>query len=46
MQPLKSVSGVLVVGPPEVHAFQPEFACCDACRTRLCRHRIATLHLQ
>jgi hypothetical protein len=46
MQPLKSVSGVLVVGPADVHAFQPAFVCCDVCITRTCRHRLASLQLQ
>jgi hypothetical protein len=34
MQPLKSVSGVLVVGTREIHEFRPEFACCPACATK------------
>jgi hypothetical protein len=46
MQPLKSVSGVLVAAPLDAHAFQPEFVCCDECATRTCRHRIASLQLQ
>jgi hypothetical protein len=46
MHPLKSVSGVLVVGSPEAHAFRPEFACCDACSTRQCEQRLAMLQVQ
>lgn len=40
MDPLKSVSGVLVVGPPEIHIFRPAFAVCRPCRDRVCRDRM------
>jgi cobalamin-dependent methionine synthase I len=40
MSPLKSVSGVLVAGRPEIHDFEDEFDCCAACVTRECRGRI------
>lgn len=43
MQPLKSVSGVLVAGPPEVHDFDNEFDFCSSCSTRECEERIARL---
>ena len=43
MQPLKSVSGVFVVGPPELHDFDNEFDFCDDCATKDCRARIASL---
>jgi hypothetical protein len=43
MQPLKSVSGVLVVGPGHVHKFQPTYSFCETCREKQCRERIATV---
>ena len=41
MQPLKSVSGVLVAGAPEIHDFDDDFDFCAECTTRECRVRIA-----
>ena len=41
MQPLKSVSGVLVAGHPDVHDFDDDFPFCSECTTRECRLRIA-----
>jgi len=43
MQPLKSVSGVLVAGPPAIHVFKNDFAFCASCATEECRSRIARL---
>jgi hypothetical protein len=43
MSPIKSVSGVLVVGPPEIHDFENDFDFCIDCTTRECRSRIASL---
>jgi hypothetical protein len=40
MQPLKSISGVLVDGPPEIHEFDPVFPFCSVCESRDCRRRI------
>jgi hypothetical protein len=40
MQPLKSVSGVLVAGAGAIHRFRPEFAFCEECATRQCVPRI------
>ena len=37
MQPLKSVSGVLVAGHPDVHDFDDDFPFCSECSTRDCR---------
>ncbi len=46
MSPLKSVSGVLVAGPGEIHAFENDFDFCLDCATWECRERIAsTTHL-
>ena len=42
MQPLKSVSGVLVAGPEEIHVFAPAYPCCGECRDQPCRGRIAS----
>jgi len=43
MQPLKSVSGVLVAGPAEIHDFDNDYDFCDDCATFQCRERIASL---
>jgi hypothetical protein len=43
MDPLKSVSGVLVAGPAAVHRFRPTFTFCDACATHACRARMASV---
>ncbi|MBI5710944.1 MAG: hypothetical protein HZC42_11680 [Candidatus Eisenbacteria bacterium] len=43
MEPLKSVSGVLVAGPAGIHRFAPAFPFCAECREKPCRERIAAL---
>lgn len=43
MVPLKSVSGVLVAGPPATHRFRATFPFCDACATHACRARMASI---
>jgi hypothetical protein len=43
MQPLKSVSGVLVVGPARIHRFSPDFPFCAECAEKPCRTRIAAV---
>ena len=43
MQPLKSVSGVLVIGPPSIHEFENDFDFCALCSTYQCRSRIGSL---
>jgi hypothetical protein len=43
MEPLKSVSGVLVTGPRKIHRFAPGFPFCADCREKPCRERIAAL---
>jgi hypothetical protein len=43
MHPLKSVSGVLVLAPIEVHSFSPAFPCCATCTTLDCQERAASL---
>lgn len=43
MSPIKSVSGVLVVGHPEIHDFDNDFGFCLDCVTWECRSRIASL---
>jgi hypothetical protein len=43
MEPLKSVSGVLVAGPADIHRFAPAFAFCPECRDKPCRARMASL---
>ncbi len=43
MSPLKSVSGVLVAGSPQIHAFENDFEFCLDCATWECRERIASL---
>jgi hypothetical protein len=43
MQPLKSVSGVLVAGPALIHKFKPAFPFCEECRERPCLDRMRTV---
>lgn len=43
MEPLKSVSGVLVAGPREIHRFSDVYDFCSRCDTHGCRERIRTL---
>jgi hypothetical protein len=43
MTPIKTVSGVLVAGPGEVHKFRPDFPFCDDCRTHECGRRMASV---
>lgn len=43
MSPLKSVSGVLVTGPPQAHTFENDFEFCLDCATWECRERIASI---
>lgn len=43
MTPLKSVSGVLVRGPREIHRFAADYPFCDDCAERACRARIAAV---
>jgi len=40
MSPLKSISGVLVAGNPDIHRFINNFPFCSHCRTHNCRQRI------
>ncbi len=43
MEPLKSVSGVIVAGPPAIHDFDDAYLFCVDCETRDCRERILSL---
>jgi hypothetical protein len=43
MWPLKSVTGVLVAGPPDIHRFEDRFPFCRECRDRTCRQRMDRL---
>jgi len=43
MQPLKSVSGVLVAGAGPIHRFRPEFSFCEGCATRQCLPRMRSV---
>jgi hypothetical protein len=43
MQPLKSVSGVVLAGPRSMHRFPPDYPFCEPCETRTCRDRLRTL---
>jgi hypothetical protein len=46
MHPLKSVSGVIVAGPPDIHQFVNDYRFCTACAGKECRERIqAVLNL-
>ena len=43
MHPLKSVSGVIVAGPQDIHRFVNDYQFCTACTGKECRERILTL---
>ncbi|MCP4660472.1 MAG: hypothetical protein GY856_34150 [bacterium] len=43
MSPLKSISGVLVVGEGKIHEFVNRFDFCKRCGTLQCRERIASM---
>ena len=43
MEPLKSISGVMVMGPAEIHEFTDDYSFCSACPTHDCRRRIKEL---
>ncbi|MDH3889570.1 MAG: hypothetical protein OEV49_00675 [candidate division Zixibacteria bacterium] len=45
MQPLKSISGVMVSGIKEIFYFEDVFPFCASCATRSCRARIASLEM-
>ncbi|KPK68070.1 hypothetical protein AMJ87_12460 [candidate division WOR_3 bacterium SM23_60] len=40
MKPLKSISGVFVAGPKDIHIFEDNFPVCSECQTHSCRSRI------
>lgn len=43
MQPLKSVSGVLIAGNAKIHTFETGFTYCSSCRDRTCIARMESL---
>ncbi len=43
MQPLKSISGVMIAGPKEMHCMADDYPFCERCRSRGCRARIRAL---
>ncbi len=43
MEPLKSISGVIVGGPRRIHEFDNDYAFCRQCQTAECRQRIRSL---
>lgn len=43
MEPLKSVSGVIIAGPREIHNFPITYGFCSQCETRTCRQRLRAL---
>jgi hypothetical protein len=43
MEPLKSVSGVIVAGPAEIHEFELTYPFCRDCVTKSCRDRISSV---
>lgn len=44
MDPLKSVSGVIIAGPRQIHNFPIDFEFCDECDARSCRQRLRALY--
>ena len=43
MQPLKSVSGIIIAGPKTIHKFKPTYSFCSTCETHACRERLRAL---
>jgi hypothetical protein len=43
MEPVKSISGVMVMGPADIHRFTDDYSFCSACPTHDCRRRIKEL---
>jgi hypothetical protein len=43
MEPLKSISGVMVMGPADIHRFTDDYGFCSVCPTHDCRRRIKGL---
>jgi hypothetical protein len=43
MQPMKSVSGALILAPVPSHDISPAFPCCATCTTLDCQERVASL---
>ena len=43
MHPLKSISGVIAVGPKDIFDFDPCYSFCEDCETRSCRERMRAL---
>lgn len=43
MTPLKSISGVLVSGPSEIHIFKNNFSFCSDCKTYSCKNRMKSI---
>jgi len=43
MEPLKSVSGVLIAGKKEIHIIEDSYPFCSECKTHSCRERIEAL---
>lgn len=39
MEPLKSISGVIIAGPAEIHEIEDSYPFCAECRTMSCRER-------
>lgn len=43
MRPLKSISGVMIVGDKKIHIFKDNYPFCSKCKTRSCKDRIRIL---
>jgi hypothetical protein len=43
MQPLKSVSGVIIAGPRAIHRIRPTYDFCERCEERTCTGRLRAL---
>ena len=42
MHPLKSVSGVIIAGRPDIHDFTNDYTFCTGCKDKECRERIGS----
>jgi cobalamin-dependent methionine synthase I len=43
MEPLKSISGVIIAGPKQIHKFENDYPCCEKCDNQTCQDRMQSL---
>ncbi len=46
MEPIKSISGIMIGGRPRMHDFKNNYSFCGSCSTKTCRKRLAKIFLK